>query len=168
MGHRVVIGLAVHPETGEAWASENGPNGGDELNRLVPGGNYGWPLVSLGRAYEGPWHSEHFQMADMVDPVSYWMPSIAVSGLLFYRGEALPGWRGDVLVGAMRMGEITGTGHFQRLVFNLQMEEVRREILLWDWRRRIRDVREGPDGSIYLLTDGEDAALLRIEAGEQP
>jgi glucose/arabinose dehydrogenase len=166
MGHRVIIGLAVHPDTGEAWATENGPNGGDEMNRIVAGGNYGWPLVSLGRDYQGEWHSEDFQGDGMIDPVVYWTPSIAVSGLLFYRGEALPGWRNDVLVGAMRMGEISGTGHFQRIVFNLEMQEVRREILLWDWRRRVRDIRQGPDGNVYLLTDGEDAAVLRVAAAE--
>jgi glucose/arabinose dehydrogenase len=166
MGHRVIIGLAVHPETGEAWATENGPNGGDEMNRLVPGGNYGWPLVSLGRDYEGAWHSERFQGEGMIDPVVYWTPSIAVSGLLFYRGAALPGWTNDVFVGAMRAGEISGTGHFQRIVFNLEMHEMRRETLLWDWRRRIRDIRQGPDGNVYLLTDGDDAAVLRVAAAE--
>ncbi len=168
LGHRVIIGLAVHPDTGEAWATENGPNGGDELNRLAPGGDYGWPLVSLGRDYEGAWRSGRFQMEGRIDPEVYWTPSIAVSGLAFYRGEALPGWTGDVFVGAMRYGEISGTGHFQRIVFNLEMQEVRRETLLWDWRRRIRDVRQGPDGALYLLTDGEDAALLRVGPAGPP
>lgn len=163
MGHRVIIGLAIHPDTGEAWANENGPNGGDELNRLTPGANYGWPVVSLGRTYQGPRHSETFQGEGFTDPEVYWTPSIAVAGLLFYRGEALPGWTGDVFVGSLRQGEIAGTGHVQRIVFNPEMQEMRREMLLTEFHQRVRDVRQGPDGFIYVLTDGDDAALLRIE-----
>jgi glucose/arabinose dehydrogenase len=166
MGHRVIIGLAVHPDTGEVWATENGPNGGDELNRLTPGGNYGWPLVSLGRDYQGDWHSGRFQMEGYIDPVTYWTPSIAASGLVFYRGDKLPGWTGDVLVGSLRTGEIAGTGHIERIVFNLEMQEMRRESLLEDWRQRIRDIRQGPDGLLYALTDSEDGALLKIEPAE--
>jgi glucose/arabinose dehydrogenase len=136
------------------------------MNRLEAGGNYGWPLVSLGRDYEGDWHSGRFQAEGMIDPVLYWTPSIATSGLAFYRGDRLPGWTGDVFVGSLRTGEIAGTGHVQRLVFNMEMQEMRRETLLWDWRRRIRDVRQGPDGLLYVLTDGADAALLRIAPAE--
>ncbi len=163
MGHRVIIGLAVRPDTGEVYSTENGPNGGDEMNRLEPGGNYGWPLVSLGRDYQGEWHSGRFQGEGMIDPVVYWTPSIATSGLVFYRGEALPGWTGDVLVGSLRTGEIAGTGHVERVVFNLEMQEMRREVLLGDWRQRVRDIRQGADGMLYVLTDGADAALLKIE-----
>ena len=163
MGHRVIIGLAVQPDSGEMWAVENGPNGGDELNRLVPGGNYGWPLISLGRDYAGPWQSEEWQRDGMVDPVVYWTPSIAPAGLTFYRGDKLPGWTGDVFVGGLRYGEIGGTGRLHRIVFNLDMQEMRREALLTDWRQRVRDVRQGADGLLYVLTDGADAALLRIE-----
>jgi glucose/arabinose dehydrogenase len=163
MGHRVIIGLARQPGTNEMWAVENGPNGGDELNHLVAGGNYGWPLVSLGRDYAGPWQSEEWHRDGFEDPVVFWTPSIAPAGLAFYRGDTLPGWNGDVFVGGLRYGEISGTGRLHRIVFNLDMQEMRREALLTDWRQRIRDVREGPDGDLYLLTDGEDAALLRIE-----
>jgi glucose/arabinose dehydrogenase len=163
LGHRGTIGLAVHPITGEIWQTENGPNGGDELNVLTPGGNYGWPVVSLGRTYQGPWHSRKFQQEGMVDPVVYWTPAIAVSGLLFYTGDRLPKWKGDVFVGSLRTGEIIGTGHLVRILFNEKMEELRRESLLVDWGHRIRDMRQGPDGLIYVLVDDDNGAILRIE-----
>jgi len=163
LGHRSTLGLAAHPLTGEIWQSENGPNGGDEINILKPGANYGWPLVSLGRSYLGPWQSEHFQLEGFENPVVYWTPAIAVSGLAFYTGDKFPKWKGNLFVGAMQTGRITGTGHFQRVHFNENMEELRRESLLVDWRHRVRDIRQGPDGFLYVLTDHEDGALLRIE-----
>jgi len=165
-GHRNTLGLAVHPVTGEIWQNENGPNGGDEINVLEPGGDYGWPRVSLGRAYHGPWHSGKFQAEGVIDPIVYWMPSIAVSGLTFYTGDALPLWKGDVFVGGLRTGEIPGTGHVERIVFNLEMQEVRRESLLVDLRQRIRDIRMGPDELLYVLTGEDDGAVLRIEPAE--
>jgi len=165
-GHRSTIGLAVHPGTGEIWQNENGPNGGDEINVLKAGANYGWPAVSLGRDYQGNWHSQRFQQDGFEDPIVYWMPSIAVSGLTFYTGDALPRWKGDVFVGGLRTGEIPGTGHVERILFNPQMQELRRESLLVDLRQRIRDIRMGPDEMLYVLT-GEDAgAVLRIEPAE--
>jgi len=163
LGHRTPLGLAVHPGTGQIWETENGPNGGDEVNVLVPGGNYGWPLVSLGRTYQGPWHSQKFQGEGFIDPIVYWMPSIAVSGLAFYTGDRLPKWKGDVFVGGLRTGEIIGTGQIQRILFNQNMQELRREALLTDWRHRMRDVRQGPDGLLYVLVDDEDGAILRLE-----
>ena len=163
LGHRSPLGLAVHPVTGEIWECEDGPNGGDELNILVPGGNYGWPLVSLGRTYQGPWHSQKFQREGFIDPVVYWTPAIAISGLAFYTGDRLPKWKGDVFVGGLRYGEIIGTGQIQRILFNQKMEELRREALLTDWRHRMRDVRQGPDGLLYVLVDDDDGAILRIE-----
>lgn len=163
LGHRGPIGLAVHPGTGQIWQNENGPNGGDEINILVPGGNYGWPVVSLGRTYQGPWHAENFQQEGFIDPIVYWMPSIAVSGMAFYTGDKLPKWKGDVLVGALRTGEIIGTGHIQRILFNQDMQELRRESLLVDWRHRMRDIRQGPDELLYVLVDDDDGAVLRIE-----
>jgi glucose/arabinose dehydrogenase len=163
LGHRSTLGLAVHPVTGAVWQNENGPNGGDEINVLEPGGNYGWPIVSLGRTYPGPWQSRGFSREGFIDPLVYWTPSIAVSGLAFYTGDALPKWKGDVFVGALRQGEIPGTGHLQRILFNENMEELRREQLLVDLRRRIRDVRQGPDELLYLLTDDDNGAILRIE-----
>jgi aldose sugar dehydrogenase len=164
MGHRSTQGLAVHPGTGRIWELEMGPNGGDEINILRAGGNYGWPLVSLGRTYPGPWQSKQFQREGFEDPAVFWMPSISVSGLAFYTGNRLPKWKGDVFVGGMRYGEIPGTGQLQRILINENLEELRREPLLVDLRQRIRDVRQGPDESIYLLTDDpKDGALLRIE-----
>jgi aldose sugar dehydrogenase len=166
LGHRSPLGLAVHPVTGQIWESENGPNGGDEINILVPGGNYGWPLVSLGRTYQGPWHSAKFQRDGFIDPIVYWTPSIAVSGLAFYTGDRLPKWKGDVFVGGLRTGEIIGTGQIQRILFNEKMEELRREALLTTWGHRMRDIRQSPDGLLYVLVDDDDGAILRIEPAE--
>ena len=163
LGHRSSLGLAVHPGTGEVWQNENGPNGGDEINILKPGANYGWPIVSLGRTYPGPWQAAQFWREGFEQPVVYWTPSIAVSGMTFYTGDRLPKWKGDVFVGALREGEIPGTGHLERILFNEKMEELRRESLLQPLRQRIRDVRQGPDGLLYLLTDEDDGAVLRIE-----
>jgi glucose/arabinose dehydrogenase len=163
LGHRSPLGLAVHPGTGQLWEDENGPNGGDEINILKPGANYGWPLVSLGRTYPGPWQSKGFSKEGFEDPVVYWTPAIAVSGLAFYTGSKLAKWKGDVFVGGLRQGEIPGTGHLERILFNENMEELRREQLLTDLRQRIRDVRQGPDELLYLLTDEDDGAVLRIE-----
>jgi glucose/arabinose dehydrogenase len=164
LGHRSTLGLAFHPVSGELWQNENGPNGGDEINILRPGANYGWPLVSLGRTYPGPWQSpKGFSREGFEDPIVYWMPAIAVSGMAFYTGDKLPNWKGDVFVGGMRTGEIPGTGHLERILFNENTEELRRESLLVDLRQRIRDVRMGPDELLYVLTDETAGAILRIE-----
>jgi glucose/arabinose dehydrogenase len=164
LGHRNSLGIALHPVTGEIWQNENGPNGGDELNLLRAGANYGWPLVSLGRTYQGPWQAAKAPThAGFEPPVVYWTPAIAVSGLTFYTGDKFPKWKGDVFVGALRMGEIPGTGHVERILFNDKMEELRRESLLGDLRQRIRDIRQGPDGLLYVLTDEKEGAVLKIE-----
>lgn len=163
LGHRNTLGLIVHPQTGEIWNHENGPNGGDEINVIVRGRNYGWPVVSFGRDYPGPRVSPHPTQEGMETPLLVWVPSIAVAGMAVYTGDRFPAWKGNVLVGAMREGEIPGTGHLQRIVFNGRMEEMRRESLLRDLRQRIREVRQGPDGLIYLLTDEDDGAMLRLE-----
>jgi len=163
LGHRSALGLALHPVTGEMWLNENGPNGGDEINILKPGANYGWPLVSYGRQYSGSWQSERPGHAGFEPPIVYWMPSIAVSGMAFYTGNRLPKWKGDVFVGSLRTGEIPGTGHLERILLSEKMEELRRESLLVDLRQRIREVRQGPDELLYLLTDEKPGALLRIE-----
>jgi glucose/arabinose dehydrogenase len=123
-------------------------------------------LISLGRAYPGPWQSQEFSRPGFENPLVYWTPSIAVSGMTFYTGDALPKWKGDVFVGGLRTGEVPGTGHVERILFNEDMQELRRESLLVDLRRRIRDVRQGPDGLLYVLIDGEDGALLRIEPAD--
>jgi glucose/arabinose dehydrogenase len=136
--------------------------GGDELYMILPGRNYGWPIVSMGRDYAGPWQGK-FAMDGIEPPVLYWTPSIAVSGLAFYTGDRFPQWKGNVFVGALRLGEIANTGHLQRIVLNTKNEESRREMLLTELRQRIRDVRQGPDGLLYVLTDENPGALLRIE-----
>ena len=163
IGHRNSLGLAVHPVTGELWQNENGPNGGDEINIIRPGRNYGWPLISLGRTYTGPWQSQKFSQDGIENPIVYWMPAIAVSGMTFYTGDKLAKWKGDIFVGALRTGEVPGTGHVERILFNEKMEELRRESLLTDLRQRIRDVRQGPDGFLYVVTDEKVGAVLRIE-----
>ena len=163
LGHRSSLGLAVHPSTGEIWQSENGPNGGDELNIIKAGKNYGWPLVSYGRDYKGPWQAKLPTHEGYEPPVVYWTPAIAVSGFTFYTGDKLPKWKGDVFVGGLRQGEIPGTGHLDRILFNDKMEELRRESLLVDLRQRIRDVKQGPDGLLYVVTDEAEGAVLRIE-----
>ncbi len=163
LGHRNTLALIVHPETGAIWNSENGPNGGDEINVIQAGRNYGWPLVSFGREYPGPRVSEHPTREGLESPLVSWIPSIAASGMTVYTGERFPAWKGNVFVGAMRVGEINGTGHLQRIAFNARTEEMRRESMLGELRQRIREVRQGPDGLLYLLTDEDDGALLRIE-----
>jgi aldose sugar dehydrogenase len=162
-GHRNSLGLAMHPITGDMWQNENGPNGGDEINILKPGANYGWPKVSLGRTYSGPWQSDRPTHEKFEPPVVYWMPAVALSGMTFYTGDKLSKWKGDVFVGSMRTGEIPGTGHLERVLLNENMEELRRESLLVELRQRIRDVRQGPDGLLYVLTDEREGAVLRIE-----
>jgi glucose/arabinose dehydrogenase len=163
LGHRNSLGLAMHPGTGAIWQNENGPNGGDEINIVKAGANYGWPMVSYGRTYPGPWQSERPGHAGFEPPVVIWVPSIAVSGMTFYTGDRFPKWKGDVFVGALRTGEIPGTGHIQRILFNEKMEELRRESLLVDLHQRVRDIRQGPDGLLYVLTDEKQGAVLRIE-----
>jgi glucose/arabinose dehydrogenase len=165
-GHRTVLGFAFHPDTGALWETENGPQGGDEVNILESGRNYGWPLVTYGRDYSGlpaapqPWRE------DLVAPVIFWVPSIAASGLTFYSGARIPAWTGNLFVGAMTVGRLPRTGRLERIVFAENGGEIRRESLLGDLHQRIRDVREGPDGLLYLLTDEADGALLVIEPAE--
>jgi len=166
LGHRNSLGLIVHPETGAVWNNENGPNGGDEINIILPGRNYGWPLISFGRDYPGPRISEHPTREGMESPLVVWIPSIAVSGMTVYTGDRFPKWKGNVFVGSMRTGEIPGTGHLERIVFNEKTEELRRESMLWELKQRIREVRQGPDGYLYLLTDEDNGALLRIEPAQ--
>jgi len=163
MGHRNTLGLIVHPVTGELWNNENGPNGGDEINIVLPGRNYGWPIASYGRTYEGPRVSEVPWREGVEQPLVFWVPSIAVAGMAIYTGDRFPAWKNNAFVGSMRTGEIPGTGHLERIVFNDKTEELRRETLLAELHQRIREVRQGPDGLLYLLTDEDDGALLKIE-----
>ena len=164
LGHRNTLGLMLHPNTGEMWQHENGPNGGDEINILSPGGNYGWPIVSFGRFYSGERVNDNPVREGLESPLLVWLPAIAASGIAVYTGDQFPAWKGNVFIGSLRMGGIPGTGHLQRIVFNERTEEMRRELMLTELNRRIREVREGPEGFLYLLTDEEsDGALLMIE-----
>jgi glucose/arabinose dehydrogenase len=160
LGHRSSLGLAVHPVTGEIWQSENGPNGGDELNIIKAGKNYGWPIVSLGRNYDGTIVGEGFTAPGLEEPVVFWVPAIAISGLSIYNGDAFPAWKGHVFVGAMRAN--TGQ-HIQRVWFNPKGEPIGREIFLAELKQRIREVKPGPDGFFYALTDETFGAVLKIE-----
>jgi len=163
LGHRDQLGLTVHAATGSVLNAEHGPNGGDEINLLLPGRNYGWPKFSYGRNYDGPRISV-VPLGDGIEqPLILWLPSIAPTGLTFYTGDRFPAWKGNLFVGSARVGEIPRTGALERVVVNDKLEELRRERLLGDLHQRIRDVRQGPDGLLYVLTDEDDGALLRIE-----
>jgi glucose/arabinose dehydrogenase len=162
LGHRDPLGLTVHP-SGVVLAVEHGPNGGDELNLIQAGKNYGWPKVTFGRDYNGSVLTESPVAPDVTAPLVVWLPSIGPTGLLVYTGDRFPAWKGNVFVGSVRRGEIPGTGGLERLVFNDKLQDIRRETLLTDFHHRIRDVRQGRDGLLYVLTDETDGALLRLE-----
>jgi glucose/arabinose dehydrogenase len=155
-GNRNAQGMAIQPESGLVWQHEHGPRGGDEVNIIEAGRNYGWPVITYGREYSGAEVSSLTEAPGMQQPVIYWVPSIAPSGMSFYRGEAFGGWRGNIFVGALA-GQ-----HLRRLVVDGR-EVVHQEVLLRGQLGRIRDVREGPDGFLYLLTDARNGALLRLE-----
>jgi glucose/arabinose dehydrogenase len=155
-GHRNPQGLAVHPDTGRVWLVEHGPRGGDELNVAEAGVNYGWPVITYGRAYSGLLIGEGSEKEGMAQPLHYWVPSISPSGMAFYEGDAFPQWQGDLFVGALS-GELLA-----RLELDGE-QVVAEERLLEGVLGRIRDVRVGPDGFLYLLTDHDDGALVRLE-----
>ena len=163
MGHRNPSGIAVNPATGEVWAVEYGPNGGDELNIIGAGKNYGWPLVSFGRDYPGPFISAVPYKEGMENPVASFIPGISPSGLGFYTGTDFPIWTTSAFIGATRVGQIGGTGKLVRIFFDENGNERQREDLLTELHQRIRDVRMGPDGLMYLLTEEQDGALLVIK-----
>lgn len=152
-GHRNIQGIALDTETGRIWASEHGPRGGDELNAIEAGENYGWPVATHGVDYTGARITPYREVAGMRGPLRVWTPAIAPSGLAVYRGPLFPDWEGDILIG----GLVSQALHRLRVVDDEIVEEDRIEI-----GRRVRDVRVGPDGAIYLLTDHADGALLRI------
>ncbi len=158
-GHRNAQGMAVHPDTGKVWVHEHGPRGGDEVNVLRPGANYGWPVVTYGVGYDGSVIGSGTEKAGTVQPITYWVPSIAPSGMAFYTGAAFPKWRGNLFVGALR----------GQLLARLELDGervVHEERLLVGAVGRIRDVRQGPDGYLYLLIDSGNAPLLRLEPVE--
>lgn len=155
-GHRNLQGAAIHPVSGALWTHEHGAMGGDEVNIARPGRNYGWPVITHGVDYSGAPIGEGKAKPGMEPPLHYWVPSIAPSGMAFYRGDALPDWRGDLLVGSLKFG----------LLVRLRLDGERviaEERLLDGLDQRIRDVRVGPDGLIYLLTDHAGGQLLRVE-----
>jgi glucose/arabinose dehydrogenase len=161
-GHRDHHGLLVTP-TGEVLNAEHGMNGGDEVNLIRAGHNYGWPTWTFSRQYDGSQGSEQPTAADVERPLILWAPSIAPSGLMIYRGDKFPAWKGNLFVGSARRGEIPYTGGLERVVLGAAMGDVRRETLLTELHQRVRDFAEGPDGLIYVLTDGNENAVLRIE-----
>lgn len=168
MGHRVNLGMTMNPWTKDLWVSEHGPNGGDEINVLTAGQNYGWPLVSDGRYYSGPKvnPAKPFKEGTVRPSISF-VPSIAPGGMVFYTGDKFPGWKRNLFLGAMRMSEAPRTGHIERIVFNDKWEMIRSEMLLLDLHQRIRDVEQGPDGYLYAITDeGSDSVLMRLEPGK--
>lgn len=159
-GHRNPQGLAIHPGTGEAWITEHGPAGGDEVNILRPGRNYGWPVITYGRQYgTGAPIGEGTAKPGMEQPLIHWTPSIAPSGLEFYTGDIFPRWKGSLF-----SGNLAG----RRLVRMTVSESavLSQEILLEGTVGRIRDVRQGPDGFLYLLTDESPGSLYRLEPGD--
>ncbi len=162
MGHRDQLGLTVHPN-GSVLAAEHGPNGGDEVNLILPGRNYGWPTYTFGRNYDGTRLSALPVIEGIEQPLVLWVPSIAPTGITVYTGDKIPAWKNNLFVGSARIGEIPRTGGLERVVLNDKLEETRRERLLGSLHQRIRDVRQGPDGLLYVITDEDDGALLRIE-----
>ncbi len=155
-GHRNLQGAALHPETGELWAHEHGPQGGDELNVVRAGRNYGWPVITYGKEYVTGFGIGTTHKEGMEQPLHYWVPSIAPSGMAFYTGDKFPQWRGDLFIGSLKF----------RLLVRLELDGdkvVHEERLLEDVLGRIRDVRSGPDGYLYLLTDAADGKLVRLE-----
>jgi len=163
LGHRDHLGLVVHP-SGTIFNAEHGPNGGDEVNLIKPGANYGWPVISFGRQYDGTRILPYKEGMEI--PQIVWVPSIGPSGIMFYTGNKFPAWKNNLFVGSARYGEIRGFGHLERVVLNDKFEDIRREMLLGDLHQRFRDVRQGPDGNIYALTDQEVGALLKIEPAQ--
>jgi glucose/arabinose dehydrogenase len=157
LGNRNMQGAALHPQTGVLWTHEHGPQGGDEVNVMRPGANYGWPVITYGVNYGlGSKIGEGTQKPGMQQPVHYWVPSIAPSGMAFYSGDRFPRWKGDLFVGALR----------DQMLVRLKLDGekvVREERLLKGVLGRIRDVRVGPDGLIYLLTDEANGVLVRLE-----
>ena len=166
-GHRNSYGLRFHPLTGELWQMEIGPQGGDEVNILKPGGNYGWPLVSMGRNYSGTLVSDQaFHRDGMEDPVIFWTPQISPAAMAFYTGDKFPQWQNSLIIGALS-GQ-----HVERMPFNEKGQPLRREEFLAELGVRFRDVEIGPDGYIYFSTEVRygsgrpDGTVIRLEPGE--
>jgi glucose/arabinose dehydrogenase len=160
-GHRNIQAAALHPETGQLWTVEHGARGGDELNFPRPGLNYGWPVITYGRDYSGFRIGEGTAREGMEQPVYYWDPVIAPSGMEFYTGDAYPGWRGSLFVGSLAAALLV------RLVLD-GGRVVLEERFLSELRERIRDVKQGPDGYLYLVTDSPTGRVLRVVPAARP
>ncbi|HEX2751540.1 MAG TPA: PQQ-dependent sugar dehydrogenase [Alphaproteobacteria bacterium] len=154
-GHRNTQGIALQPGTNKIWAHEHGPKGGDEVNILKAGANYGWPVVTFGREYSGFEITDQTSAPGMEDSVIHWVPSIAPSGMAFYDGDKFPDWKGDLFVGAL-------AGQHLRHLTVKDDKIISQTMMLTPLEERIRDVRNGPDGYIYVLTDNPDGRLIRI------
>lgn len=168
LGYRDQLGLALHPATGALLAADHGPNGGDEVNVVLARRNYGWPNSSYGRNYDGSRFSDAPVATGEEQPLLLWVPSIAPTGLAVYTGDKFPAWKGNLFVGSARRGEVPRTGGLERVVLNDRLQELRRETLLTELHQRIRDVRQGPDGLLYVITDEDDGVLLRLEPASVP
>jgi glucose/arabinose dehydrogenase len=173
LGIRNAIGLTLHPDTGEVWETENGPQGGDEINIIRAGQNYGWPIITYGRAYTSDTDGKQSGLPPpsvqpptskqgMAEPLTYYKPSLAIAGMVFYKGTKFRQWQGHLIIGAL------GGMQLSRVQFTRQNLEVRREAMLLDLRQRIRDVREGADGFLYVTTDMRDGAVLKLEPAAEP
>jgi glucose/arabinose dehydrogenase len=156
-GHRNEQGLVFDAQSGRLWETEHGPRGGDELNLIVAHKNYGWPVITYGMDYSGAYVSPYTQRAGLEQPLIYWTPSIAPSGLAIYRGDKFPAWNGDLFVGALAFK------HLRRVHLDAQGNVISQEQLLNDKHWRIRDVRVSPDGYLYVSTDEADGRVLRLE-----
>lgn len=156
-GHRNPQGMALHPRTGALWEHEHGPMGGDEINIIEPGENYGWPKATFGIDYSGAIISDYTKRPGMKDSIMHWTPSIAPSGMAFYTGDQFPQWQGDVFAGALA-GQ-----HLRRVKFR-GTKVMAQEKLLESLEARIRDVRNGPDGALYVLTNGSEGQLIKLQA----
>lgn len=157
-GHRNALGLLCDPRNGDIWLHENGPKGGDEVNLIKPGLNYGWPKTTYGIDYSGDQITKFTELPDVEPPIVVWVPSIAPSGFALYLGDKFPQWKGDFFVGALAEQSVRRL----RIRDHMWTEQ---EILLRELHSRIRDVRAGPDGYIYLLTDADNGQLLRLVPG---
>ncbi|MEO5598426.1 MAG: PQQ-dependent sugar dehydrogenase [Novosphingobium sp.] len=164
-GHRDPLGLAIDPRSGRIVASEHGPQGGDELNELLPGRNYGWPNSTYGTEYSGSRLPAAPVRTGTQAPLQIWSPGIAPNGITFYTGAAMPGWTNNLFVASARRGQINGTGALIRVVFNERLQEIRQEVLLDGLHQRFKDVQQGPDGLLYAVTDEDKAVVVRIGPG---
>lgn len=156
IGHRNLQGAAIHPVTGKLWTHEHGPRGGDEINIPAPGKNYGWPVITYGEEYSGGKIGEGTEKAGMEQPVHYWVPSIAPSGMAFYTGDKFPKWKGDLFVGSLKFRQLV------RLELDGDKVVAEERILEDEIGERIRDVVQGPDGFLYLLTDSDNGKIIRL------